>query len=81
MIPAAAVQVVKGCWQLSGGHRGERETDRTGGDAAVADFAAFRAAGITTLDVADHYGPGEELIGTSRLATLIVAVTQACQGW
>ena len=30
------------------------------------DFAAFQAAGITTLDVADHYGPGEELIGEKR---------------
>lgn len=28
-------RVIKGCWQLSGGHRGERETDRTTGAAAV----------------------------------------------
>lgn len=56
-------QVVKGCWQLSGAHHGDRDSDRTAGEAAVRDFAAFQAAGITTLDVADHYGPGEELIG------------------
>ena len=56
-------QVVKGCWQLSGAHRGDHDSDRTAGNAAVRDFAAFQAAGITTLDVADHYGPGEELIG------------------
>ena len=57
------VQVVKGCWQLSGAHHGDRDSDRTAGEAAVRDFAAFQAAGVTTLDVADHYGPGEELIG------------------
>ena len=29
-------RVIKGCWQLSGGHGGDRSTDRTGGAAAVA---------------------------------------------
>lgn len=28
-------QVIKGCWQLSGGHKGDKQTDRTGGEAAV----------------------------------------------
>lgn len=28
-------KVIKGCWQLSGGHKGEKQTDRTGGEAAV----------------------------------------------
>ncbi len=58
-----AGQVVKGCWQLSGAHHGDRDSDRTAGKAALQDFPAFQAAGVTTLDVADHYGPGEELIG------------------
>ena len=61
--PGLGAQVVKGCWQLSGAHHGDRDSDRTAGEAAVRDFAAFQAAGVTTLDVADHYGPGEELIG------------------
>ncbi|KAG2501704.1 hypothetical protein HYH03_000205 [Edaphochlamys debaryana] len=56
-------RVVKGCWQLSGGHRGDRETDRTSGQAAVDDFLAFSNAGETTFDAADHYGPAEVLIG------------------
>ena len=51
------------CRQLSGGHRGDRKTDRTAGKAAVADFAAFEKAGITTFDTADIYGPSQELIG------------------
>ncbi|WIA28486.1 hypothetical protein OEZ86_011029 [Tetradesmus obliquus] len=56
-------QVIKGCWQLSGGHKGDKQTDRTGGEAAVRDFNNFVAAGITTFDAADHYGPAEVLIG------------------
>lgn len=74
------LQVIKGCWQLSGGHgydwflapsynhrsfeivkglltsfcccRGERESDRTSGKAAVEDFKPFVQAGITTFDTA-----------------------------
>ncbi|KAG2451292.1 hypothetical protein HYH02_003898 [Chlamydomonas schloesseri] len=56
-------RVVKGCWQLSGGHKGAKDTDRTSGQAAVEDFGRFAAAGITTFDAADHYGPAEVLIG------------------
>jgi aryl-alcohol dehydrogenase-like predicted oxidoreductase len=59
-------QVIKGCWQLSGGHSGDRDTDRTSGNAAVDDFAAFVDAGITTFDTgppACGYGPSELVIG------------------
>lgn len=56
-------KVIKGCWQLSGGHRGDPVTDRTAGRAAVDDFLQFASAGITTFDAADHYGPAETLIG------------------
>lgn len=56
-------RVIKGCWQLSGGHRGERNSDRTSGEAAVSDFGEFVDNGITTLDAADHYGAAEPLIG------------------
>ena len=57
------MQVIKGCWQLSGGHRGDAASDRTSGSEAEQDFAAFAAAGVTTFDTADHYGPSEQLIG------------------
>ena len=73
---SCTAQVVKGCWQLSGAHRGDRDSDRTAGEAAVRDFAAFQAAGITTLDVADHYGPGEELIGDAVLIAARCSVGQ-----
>lgn len=44
-------------------HRGDKETDRTGGKEAVADFEPFVRAGITTFDTADIYGPSQRLIG------------------
>lgn len=40
-------QVVKGCWQLDGRHRGDPANDRTSGTAAVTDFEKFVRAGIT----------------------------------
>ncbi len=50
-------RVIKGGWQLAGGHG---EVSR---DAAIADMAAYVAAGITTFDCADIYTGVEELIG------------------
>ena len=55
--------MIKGNWQLSGGHSGDRADDRTRGSAAIADMATFVAAGVTTFDTADIYGPSESLIG------------------
>ncbi len=37
--------MIKGCWQLSGGHRGDPQSDRTTGSQALEDFAAFYDAG------------------------------------
>lgn len=59
-------KVIKGCWQLSGGHRGDSATDRTVGPAAVQDIHTFVNAGITALDTADIYGPSERIIGSYR---------------
>ncbi|GIL90237.1 hypothetical protein Vretifemale_17920 [Volvox reticuliferus] len=56
-------QVIRGCWQLSGRHKGDPLTDRTSGSEALTDLAAFHRAGITTLDVADNYGPAELMAG------------------
>jgi aryl-alcohol dehydrogenase-like predicted oxidoreductase len=76
-------RVVKGCWQLGGGHGGERASDRTAGSAAVADFAAFARQGVTTLDTADIYGASEGLVGKylassaeARAATQVL--TKSC---
>jgi aryl-alcohol dehydrogenase-like predicted oxidoreductase len=53
-------RVIRGGWQLAGGH------GPVARDAAVADLIAFADAGITTFDCADIYTGVEELIGTFR---------------
>lgn len=51
-------RVIKGGWQLAGGHG---EVSR---EAAIDDMAAYVAAGIDTFDCADIYSGVEDLIGT-----------------
>lgn len=53
-------RVIKGGWQLAGGHG---SIDR---DTSVTDMIAFCDAGITTFDCADIYTGVEELIGDFR---------------
>ncbi len=55
-------RVIRGGWQLAGGH-GAIDADK-----AVDDMIAFADAGITTFDCADIYTGVEELIGRFRLA-------------
>ena len=50
-------RILKGSWQLAGGH-GPVDRDR-----AVADMGAFVDAGITAFDCADIYTGAEEMIG------------------
>ena len=53
-------RVIRGNWQLAGGHG---PVDRT---ESVADLVAFADAGIVTFDCADIYTGVEELIGEFR---------------
>jgi aryl-alcohol dehydrogenase-like predicted oxidoreductase len=55
-------RVIRGGWQLAGGH------GTIDADSAVEDMIAFADAGITTFDCADIYTGVEELIGRFRLA-------------
>ena len=55
--PIAPSRLIKGGWQLAGGHGA---IDR---NAAIADMFAFAEAGITAFDCADIYTGVEELIG------------------
>jgi|TARA_B100000809_G_scaffold221990_1_gene230657 aryl-alcohol dehydrogenase-like predicted oxidoreductase len=49
-----------GLWQLAGGHGPiDRET-------AIESLFDYLDAGYTTLDMADHYGPAEEIYGEFR---------------
>ncbi|MEK1889135.1 MAG: aldo/keto reductase [Phyllobacterium sp.] len=54
-------RVIRGGWQLAGGH------GAISADEAVADMVAFADAGITTFDCADIYTGVEELMGRFRL--------------
>ena len=53
-------RLLNGMWQVSGGH-GTIDPAR-----AVADMRAYHEAGFTTWDLADHYGPAEDLVGRFR---------------
>jgi aryl-alcohol dehydrogenase-like predicted oxidoreductase len=53
-------RILNGMWQVSGAH-GAIDPAR-----AVAAMDAYHGAGFTTWDLADHYGPAEDLIGNFR---------------
>jgi aryl-alcohol dehydrogenase-like predicted oxidoreductase len=53
-------RILNGMWQVSGGHG---RIDRT---AAIQAMFEYVDAGFTTWDLADHYGPAEDLIGEFR---------------
>jgi aryl-alcohol dehydrogenase-like predicted oxidoreductase len=53
-------RILNGMWQVSGGH-GAIDPAR-----AVDAMAAYHDAGFTTWDLADHYGPAEDLSGNFR---------------
>ncbi|KAM3842964.1 uncharacterized protein ACN63O_021813, partial [Diretmus argenteus] len=50
-------RVLNGLWQLSGFH------GRVDRGKAVESMQAYVDAGLTTFDMADHYGPAEDLFG------------------
>lgn len=53
-------RTLNGMWQVSG-LRGQQEAQR-----AIAAMFQYVDAGMTTWDLADHYGPAEDLIGAFR---------------
>src|SRR5439155_1710292 len=53
-------RILNGMWQVTGGHgRIDREQ-------VLGSMAAHVDAGFTTWDLADHYGPAEDLVGEFR---------------
>ena len=50
-------RILNGMWQVSGGH------GRIDPSAAVKNMFHYFDAGFTTWDLADHYGPAEDLMG------------------
>jgi aryl-alcohol dehydrogenase-like predicted oxidoreductase len=53
-------RIVNGMWQVSGGH-GRIDPVR-----ALAAMFRYHDAGFTSWDLADHYGPAEDLVGEFR---------------
>jgi aryl-alcohol dehydrogenase-like predicted oxidoreductase len=53
-------RVLNGMWQVSGAH------GRIDPEIAVQEMFTYFDAGFTTWDLADHYGPAEDFIGTFR---------------
>ena len=53
-------RILNGMWQVSGGHG---PIDRA---ASVEDMFPYVEEGFTTWDLADHYGPAEDLVGEFR---------------
>jgi aryl-alcohol dehydrogenase-like predicted oxidoreductase len=56
----AICRVLNGMWQVSGAH------GRIEPEAALRAMSAYVDAGFTTWDLADHYGPAEDLVGEFR---------------
>lgn len=53
-------RILNGMWQVSGAH------GRIDSTAAIQTMFKYVDAGFTTWDLADHYGPAEDLIGEFR---------------
>lgn len=58
-------RVLTGLWQIADMERDGRAFDRR---AAVAAIAPYAEAGLTTFDMADHYGSAEEIVGEFQAA-------------
>ena len=56
-------RVLTGLWQIADMERGGRELDP---DETAAAMAPYAAAGLSTFDMADHYGSAEIIAGTFR---------------
>jgi aryl-alcohol dehydrogenase-like predicted oxidoreductase len=56
----ATCRILNGMWQVSGSH------GRIEPGAALRAMAAYVEDGFTTWDLADHYGPAEDLVGEFR---------------
>lgn len=50
-------RLINGLWQMAGGH-GDINSEK-----ATASMQAYIDSGLSTFDMADHYGPAEEIIG------------------
>jgi aryl-alcohol dehydrogenase-like predicted oxidoreductase len=64
-------RLLNGMWQVSGAH------GRIDSKAAIRNMFDYFAAGFTTWDLADHYGPAEDFIGEFRRQLAAARGTEA----
>ncbi len=64
-------RILNGMWQVSGAH------GRIDPKAAIESMFKYMDAGFTTWDLADHYGPAEDLIGEFRRQVIATRGEQA----
>jgi aryl-alcohol dehydrogenase-like predicted oxidoreductase len=67
-------RLLNGMWQVSGAH-GQIEPR-----SAIQSMFAYHEAGLTTWDLADHYGPAEDFIGSFRRQLLTEQGEEALSG-
>jgi len=53
-------RILNGMWQVSGAH------GRIDPRGAIEEMFSYHGAGFATWDLADHYGPAEDFVGTFR---------------
>ncbi|CAF0790130.1 unnamed protein product [Rotaria sordida] len=68
-------RILNGMWQVSGGH------GRIDPTAAIQEMFRYVDAGFTTWDLADHYGPAEDLMGEFRRQLLATRGKEALDHW
>lgn len=71
-------RAITGLWQVADMERDGRTLDPT---ATAAAMAPYVAAGLTTFDMADHYGSAEEIAGHFRATHPLGAKAQCFTKW
>ena len=67
-------RLLNGMWQLSGGHGFEPQFD-----SALKEMNHCADTGFTTFDLADHYGPAEEFVGSFSKGKYASSSAKNCQ--
>ena len=67
-------RLLNGMWQVSGAH------GRIEPRSAIQSMFSYQEAGLTTWDLADHYGPAEDFIGIFRRQLLTAQGEEALSG-
>lgn len=71
-------RVLTGLWQIADLEKDGRTVDR---ESAAASMAEYVASGLTTFDMADHYGSAELIVGDCRKKQALLGPLQVCTKW